>query len=175
MNYNFNTDRLSVSHCLYNDSDYQLVQGVIKILTPNVTKALPNGWQNLTSPSRVEKWIKERNEESIFLIVTSRASSEMIGFIFLYPNYLKNGLVDLRFGYLLAESTWSKGLGTELVNGLVNYCKELGNVKSLSGGVEKENIASIKVMEKCGFHSSSQDDSNQEVIFYQKHVLNENS
>lgn len=114
---------------------------------------------------------KKETKKVFFLIFKSRTSSKMIGFILLYLIHLENEHMDLRFGYLLTESLWGKGLGTELVNGLVNHRQELGNIKSISGGVEKDNIGSIKVLEKCGFHSSSQNNKTKEVIFFIKNHI----
>ena len=100
-NFNFKTSSLSISsytlHKSFTDKDF--AKEIIKILTPNVTKALPDGWQNITTKANANNWVKERNEESIFLVVQSINSSEVIGFIFLYPTYLKNKHTDLRFGY----------------------------------------------------------------------------
>ena len=50
---NFKTQGLSVS-CWANqlkkmDSDKSFAKEVIEILSPNVTKALPDGWQNITT------------------------------------------------------------------------------------------------------------------------------
>lgn len=172
MNFNFNTDRLSVSNYSgdITNSDKDIVKEIIEILTPNVTKSLPKGWQNITTKPSAKKWIKERNEESIFLIIESTTSSEVIGFIFLYPIYLEDNNMDLRFGYLLSESFWGKGIGTELVKGIVKKCHELGSIKTISGGVEKDNIGSIKVLEKCGFHALSQEEKTKNVIFYEKRI-----
>lgn len=135
-----------------------------------MTKSLPDNWQNKTTITSATKWIKERNEESIFLIVESVISSQVIGFVFLYPIDLEANKIDLRFGYLLSELSWGKGFGTELVQGLVNKCQDMGNIKSISGGVEKDNIASIKVLNKCGFHILSQNEKDENVIFYEKQI-----
>lgn len=69
---------------------------------------------------------------------------------------------------MLAENFWGKGIGTELVKELVKKCQELGTINSISGGVESENIGSIKVLEKCGFNSTNKDAKSENVIFYEK-------
>ena len=58
--------------------------------------------------------------------------------------------LSLRLGYMLAESSWGKGLASELVRGVVEWC-ENKDVASVTGGVERDNIASRRVLEKCGF------------------------
>jgi len=79
----------------------------------------------------------------------------------------KHNYYDLRFGYLLAEKVWGKGLGTELIEGLLNWCKKQGNIRSISGGVETDNIESIKVLEKTGFSVSTMDSPSEKTVFYE--------
>ncbi|WP_166627762.1 GNAT family N-acetyltransferase [Tenacibaculum caenipelagi] len=168
-NFNFDTQRLTISKFSNpkNDLEKDFFINVTKILTPNVTKSLPKGWQNINTLSTAKKWVKERNKESVFLIVKTKDTSEMIGFIFLFPIYLENNLIDIRFGYLLSESFWKKGLGTELIKGLVYKCQNSGNIKSISGGIERDNIGSIRVMQKCGFQPLNTYEKDNTVFFYQ--------
>ncbi len=50
---NFKTQRLAVNSWTNQlngmDSDKSFAKEVIEILSPNVTKALPDGWQNITT------------------------------------------------------------------------------------------------------------------------------
>jgi len=64
---------------------------------------------------------------------------------------------ELRLGYLLTESIWGKGIGSELVKGLVKMCSDSKMINSISGGVEKDNVGSIKVLEKNGFYKSNEE------------------
>lgn len=170
MDFNFTTDRLSIFNYLESkiNSNEDFAETTISVLSSNVTKSLPAGWQNITTISSANKWIKERVEESTFMIIQSKPYYHVIGFVFLYPIPLENHKLDIRFGYLLAENFWGKGLGTELVNGLVKKCQELRTINSISGGVELENIGSIKVLEKYGFQPTNKDTKSENVIFYEK-------
>ena len=167
----FNTQRLSVSSWTNQlkepDSEKNLAEKVIEILTPNVTKALPDGWQNISTIVGAQEWINERDEESHFLTVQLLKTNETIGFIFLYEADSEQKYDDLRFGYLLSEKVWGKGLGTELIEGLINWCKAEGDIKRISGGVESDNIGSIKVLEKTGFIASTVDNPTEDVVFYE--------
>ncbi len=138
-----------------------LAESVLKILTPNVTKSLPDDWQGIATIEEAQNWINERKEDSNFFAVQLSKTSEIVGFLFLY------GEQDLRLGYLLAESFWGKGLASELIKGLVEWCKSEKNINSISGGVEKENIGSIKVLEKNGF-LKSQEEMPENMIFYKR-------
>ena len=65
---------------------------------------------------------------------------------------------------MLAESAWGKGFATELITGLVNWCRE-NAIKSITGGVEHNNPASARVLEKCGF-SVNDNATDDEQVFY---------
>ena len=167
----YKTQRLSVcswKEALANaESDLSFARRVIQILSPEVTKALPEGWQNMSSVDDAQTWIREREKESHFLSVRLISENIVAGFIFLYESKAEDDLKKLRFGYLLSEEVWGQGLGTELIEGLVNWCKAEGNIKSISGGVETDNIGSIRVLEKAGFTISNEDTPKADVIFYE--------
>ncbi|MGZ2368395.1 GNAT family N-acetyltransferase [Ancylomarina sp. YFZ004] len=169
----FTTQRLSVipwTNQITNlESENTFAKKVIEILTPNVTKALPDGWQNLKSINDAKVWINDRDQESHFVTVQLKATNETIGFIFLYESEPNQNYYDLRFGYLLSESVWGKGIGTELIEGLIMWCKDAGDIRSLSGGVECDNIGSIKVLEKTGFSISPKNSPSEQVVFYEYH------
>jgi len=168
---NFRTERLLIRSWTYHDkglaSNQNLERCVINILTAEVTKSLPEGWQSINTSSDAQKWIEDRDEESNFLTVELLATNEIIGFIFLYELGSEENSLDLRFGYLLSESNWGKGFGTELVKDLVKWCKAIDTINSISGGVEIDNIGSIRVLEKTGFSPSTIDSPSEDVIFYE--------
>jgi len=167
----FTTQRLSVSSWTNQvkevDSKKIFAEKVISILTPNVTKALPDGWQNISTIDGAQEWIKERNMESHFVTIQLLSTKEIVGFIFLYETESHHKFYELRFGYLLVEKVWGKGLATELIEGLLKWCKTEGDIKSISGGVETDNIGSIRVLEKTGFSASTLDNSTEQVVFYE--------
>ena len=148
-------------------SKNHFAEKVIGILTPNVTKALPEGWQHINTLEKAKGWIAERANESHFLTIRLLSTNETIGFLFLYESDPEHSYHDLRFGYLLSEKVWGKGLGTELVEGLIDWCKASGDIKSLSGGVEPGNAGSIRVLEKAGFSISTMDTPTDQVRFYE--------
>jgi len=168
----FRTERLLIQSWSNNDkhltSNQNLEGCVINILTAEVTKALPEGWQSINTLSDAQKWIEDRDEESNFLTVELLATNEIIGFVFLYELNSEENSLGLRFGYLLSESNWGKGFGTELVKGLVKWCETMGTINSISGGVEIDNIGSIRVLEKTGFSRSTIDSPSENVIFYER-------
>jgi RimJ/RimL family protein N-acetyltransferase len=53
-------------------------------------------------------------------------------------------------GYVLAKDAWGHGYATEALSAIVELARTL-NVRSLRASCHVENIASIRVLEKCGF------------------------
>jgi ribosomal-protein-alanine N-acetyltransferase len=53
-------------------------------------------------------------------------------------------------GYVLTQDAWGYGYATEALQAIVSLCEEL-KVRHLYGLCHPENIASKRVMEKCGF------------------------
>jgi len=60
-----------------------------------------------------------------------------------------NGEWDL--GYNVHKAFWGKGFATEMVQALLTFGRESLGVTTVVAFVAKANIASCKVLEKCGF------------------------
>lgn len=124
---------------------------VQSMLTPSVTQSLPEPWQGKYSLARARAWVQERDEEGATLLIIDRASREAVGVVILFEiEHEETARVELRLGYLLAESAWGRGLATELIRGVVEWCRGVG-IGSIVGGVARENVASKRVLEKNGF------------------------
>ena len=111
----FETSRLAVSgwHSPQN-ADRDLVRIVAELLTPAVTAPLPEPWHGPYSPERARCWIAERDAEGASLLVTERHSAQVVGLMTLFETVPDDGSdgVEVRLGYLLAESAWGRGLAT---------------------------------------------------------------
>ena len=152
--YNFETDRLTCKEWHALTDGYALsdsLESIVKdLLSPKVTESLPPPWQGDYSIERARNWIAERDAEGVTLLVLEKSTCRPLGLIVLFEMEAAQGMVELRLGYLLAESAWGRGFGSELVQGLVDNCRKL-RVASLVGGVAADNLASIRVLEKSGF------------------------
>lgn len=144
---------------------------VLELLTPAVTSSLPREWQNISSYAEANNWWQQRIEESSFLSIRLKSNNEIIGFVFLNGDETKQTQMDLHIGYLLGESYWAKGYGSELIKGLVKWAYLDKHIHCLVGGVEVNNLGSIKVMEKNGFSRSKLYSADTNVIFLE-HVIN---
>lgn len=156
----FKTNRISILNWSFMEAKTEFrnstTESVLKIMSPNVTKALPEGWQNLDSIYKAEHWINARKKDSNFYSIVLTQTNEIIGFLFLSETNETEVFNTLRLGYLLTESIWGKGIGSELIKGLVKWSKSSGLINTISGGVEVDNLGSIKVLEKNGFHKSTE-------------------
>ncbi len=138
----------------------KLADIIVQLLTPAVTAELPPDWQGHFTTERAQAWIKDRDAESINFLVINKANLDVVGLVILFEQ--NDG--DLRLGYLLSESTWGKGLATELISELVNQCR-LAGFQSITGGVARDNIASQRVLIKSGFTEQTTGQPSGEKLF----------
>lgn len=154
INHSFETTRLLVKewHSFPNKSFLsQNLAGIVKdILTPSVTESLPPAWQGHYTNDRARGWIRERDSEGVNLLIVEKEYLNPLGFVILVDMADEENSSELRLGYLLKESAWGKGIGSELIKGLVDFYRNQ-RVSSITGGVAKDNLASKRVLKKNGF------------------------
>ena len=161
----FNTDRLIVEewHAL-SVSELHMAQAVATILTPRVTRSLPEGWQGEYSADRASMCVAERDQEGATLLVLDGASKAPIGLMVLFESEEEADGRCIRIGYLLAESAWGRGYGSELLKGFIDWCRTV-DISSVIGGVARENSASRRVLEKNGFSVLPGVQDQQELVY----------
>jgi RimJ/RimL family protein N-acetyltransferase len=169
----FDTDRLLVGewHSFIGTEWRQqdLPALVVDLMAEPVTRSLPPSWHGEYTVDHATKWIAERDDEGPTLLVVERETGDAVGPIVLFESAADPSTheVDVRLGYLLGESAWGKGLATELIEGFVGWCRTQPAIKSLAGGVERDNPASARVLEKNGFRPTGEarSDSHGERIY----------
>lgn len=149
----FKTDRLSVGrwHDVADSLGVDLAGVVAEMLTVRTTVALPESWRGKHSIDSARDWISDRDGDARVLLVIESASQQPAGLLILAEAPLPDTGVDLRIGYLFAEKMWGQGLATELVMGLADWARTQPRIRTLTGGVDATNRASVRVLEKCGF------------------------
>lgn len=83
-----------------------------------------------------------------------RVTREPIGCIGLVPDEAEHYATESgerEVGYWMGYPYWGKGLTTEALNGLIEYCRDRLRLKSLLITTDAQNFASQRVAEKCGF------------------------
>jgi len=81
--------------------------------------------------------------------IVLKNDQQMVGTVGLYEIYKEHGTSVL--GYDLLFEYWNRGIMTEAVNALVDYAFRELNLNRIEGSADPENIASLRVLEKCGF------------------------
>ncbi len=130
-----------------------LADVVATLLTSTTTWALPSSWRGDYDRARADDWIRDRDSESAVSLATDRDTGIPVGLIIVFeaPCNDNSGRVDIRLGFLLAESVWGRGLGTEMVAGFVKWSRSTPRVRSIAGGVGLDNTASVRALAKNGF------------------------
>jgi RimJ/RimL family protein N-acetyltransferase len=124
---------------------------VAEMATVRTTVALPESWQGDLTVESARRWIDDRDSDASMSLIAEIPSEQPVGILVLGEVPLPGPGVDLRIGYLFAESSWGRGLATELVSGVIDWARTQPGIRMLTGGVDPENRASVRVLEKCGF------------------------
>jgi ribosomal-protein-alanine N-acetyltransferase len=138
----------------------ELALVVQSILTPPVTASLPATWQGTYTCQRASEWIVERDQEGINLLVIERSSSTPVGLLIFFEDDPRT----IRIGYMFAETAWRKGYATELILGFADWCRHAG-IQNIIAGIAPHNVASQRVLEKCGFSQMTHENKSAELLF----------
>ncbi len=147
----FETARLEVLPWRTPGEDADLAGFLEVLLDDEVTRWLPRSWQGPFPRERTLRWIERRDAEGTILRVLAKDSREPVGLLTLYGSVCAEGSAELRIGYLLARAAWGRGLASELVEGLVAWCRAQCGPGRLVAHVTPANLASRRVLEKSGF------------------------
>jgi len=145
----FSSDRLDIRRIDICEPD--LIDGVLKLLSVNVTMHLPDEWQKVDNLHKAKSWLEKRLMEGDVFSIYLTGQDEFVGLLFLYKFENDSGMYEVRIGYLISEKFWGKGLGSELISSLLLELSKVHGVVSVVGGVNPDNIGSIKVLTKNGF------------------------
>lgn len=97
---------------------------------------------------RLAPWIYESGDW-LTLVIETIASGEFIGFTGLHLVDLELGQVEV--GYMLATKGQGKGYATESLQAVIDWACISLDVHKFIGCCAVQNLASAKVLEKCGF------------------------
>ena len=139
----FETNRLQVAPPnILSDQDQV---DIAAVLVPQVTAHLPPSMAFDPTQSSVQDWIDRQCDEGAKLWC-ARTAGAIIGLLVMaYPDDTTASI-----GYLFAPNAWGQGYATELLSGVLNTLHDT-DLLSLYGGVELDNPASARVLEKVGF------------------------
>ena len=101
-----------------------------------------------------EFFIKNIASATNNLILAIEVDGAAVGSIGIMPQtdvYRKNA----ELGYWLGEQYWGRGIVTEAVNAVVDHTFKNLTITRIYASVFERNIASIRVLEKCGFEKEA--------------------
>lgn len=102
---------------------------------------------------RFSRFNSSRPQHHYLFSVVNNNNHDFMGFCGV--NSIKNDVTTStktgEIGVMLIDSAIGKGIGTEVLMALVDYCFEKLGFEKLIGPPSPDNIASIKMLEKVGF------------------------
>ena len=99
------------------------------------------------------------NNDSVYAIELKENNRVIgsIGYLTNDKSHLKNIKEnEVEIGYWIAEDYWNKGICTEALKLLIKYLFEIKKCRVIWGTFFIDNLASGKVMEKCGFKDTQE-------------------
>ena len=151
---NLESDRLLLRH--WKESDAEDLYYAAS--NPNI--GLNAGWtphKDINESLEIIKTIF--NSESVFAIEYKENKKVIgcIGYLTNNQSHLKNLKEDeIEIGYWVSEDFWNKGICTEALKILIEFCFKIKNFRKIWGTFFVDNLASGKVMEKCGFQKTNE-------------------
>ena len=150
---NLESDRLLLRH--WKESDAEDLYYAAS--NPNI--GLNAGWTPHKDINESLEIIKTIFSNDSTFAIEYKENKKVIGCIGYLTNdksHLKNIKEDeIEVGYWVSEDYWNKGICTEALKILIKFCFEIKKYKIIWGTFFVDNLASGKVMEKCGFKKTN--------------------
>ncbi|WP_405176300.1 GNAT family protein [Paenibacillus sp. FSL H8-0261] len=111
-----------------------------------------NYWTLETHKELIEKWEENTRKDIQYEFGIFQINNDvLIGTISLF-HVVRGPCQSATLGYSLDQEHNGKGYTTEAVNLVVNYAFEILNLHRIEAGVMPDNLGSMRVLEKAGFH-----------------------
>ncbi len=107
-------------------------------------------WPKKNSEDEVKEFIERvflgwEMQDSFTWVVTLRETASIVGCIAFRPQR-----TGYEIGYVLSPNYWAKGLGTELVERMIEVAFEDNAIHRVWAYCDTENLASVRLLEKVG-------------------------
>ncbi|MET2985437.1 GNAT family N-acetyltransferase [Aureibaculum conchae] len=162
----YTTKRLLVRKLIPEDFEpFHAMQSNINVMRYVRGKAMTYQENKEELPKLIEFYDKKDNNFWIYAIVR-RHDNAFIGTVAL----VKDENNDDEIGYRFLEEYWGYGYGTEVFDGLIDYCKSMG-LKKIIANVAIDNKASLKIIKNVNFQFVEDFISNDLQLSEQKYIL----
>lgn len=142
------TPRLTLRHWQVRDADDLYRYASDPIVGPRA------GWPPHQSVEESKEIIRTIFSGEGMWAIVWKPTSEVIGCVGYLPNTCSNlniAETEVEVGYWVGRPFWNKGIATEALQAIVDYCFTIQHHTALWGGHFEDNPSSGRVMEKCGF------------------------
>ena len=141
----FETDRLLLRNFIASD-----LTDLFHVMKNSESSAL-GGWKNLETQEESQMLLEKYVQEDETFAIQLKDIPKVIGFVKLTINNNKGTNIARSVSYILAEEYWGSGYMTEAVTRIIRYVFEQLKIDMLTAWHYPENIASKRILEKCGF------------------------
>jgi len=141
-----------------------LIAAIPSILTEAVVASLPPYFHGVRNTAEAKSWLSKMRSESRLFVIKDKGDA-CLGFVFVS----NTDKAEKHLGYLLAQEYWGKGLASEVLHAFIKRAEQIESWQILVGGVDKDNLASAKLLLKLGF--IPQESEHENVDFFE-YVLN---
>lgn len=105
--------------------------------------------------SEIPNWLRRRllrcaEDRPSQYAVLDRRSGEFLGFCGFLPFKDPDQEAEYEIGYRFRPSCWNRGIGTEAARSTLAYGFAESHLPAVVAVVERENVASVRVLEKVG-------------------------
>ena len=109
-----------------------------------------NPHQNIEETKElVTRWSNSYNKDEFYhWVIVLKENNEPIGSMSVVD--INEEKEDVEVGYCISFDNWNKGLATEAFSKVIEYLFNEVAVKTITASHDSRNVASGKVMEKCG-------------------------
>ncbi|MBT6538051.1 MAG: GNAT family N-acetyltransferase [Francisellaceae bacterium] len=144
----FETNHFTVRHCLMEDTSSYLKFWNDPLVMQYIGDGTWGGGIEKVNKALCDNITSYKQQNTLgYCSVVDKSSVEVVGDAGLA---LLHETSEIEVGYLLRRDYWGRGLGTELLRGLIKYGFEKLNIETIVAVVSPENTASIRLLNKCG-------------------------
>jgi [ribosomal protein S5]-alanine N-acetyltransferase len=106
-------------------------------------------WSEAECHERLERWLRAWQEDGFGFWIFEDEHGDAVGHAGVFHSSERPD--ELEVGYILKPDFWGEGLATEMLRGVVDVALTVLGQQNLIANTMPENVASRRVLEKCGF------------------------
>lgn len=129
-------------------SESEAVALTMRLLIPETLEYLPDHWRPVTSESEAVAWLTDQAADLFNIMHEQKTAGLML---------VHKDANEWHVGFILLPEFWGRGVASAALKALQQLAMQEEKSITLLAGAASDNIASIKVLEKCGFEITRDD------------------